>query len=149
MIEATILSKHKRLFFTWKKFKYHSWSITELQNWMCSARWILRRYRDRTTLPKYTTTPVSISQLNYPTSHLYQQTAHHPPNNNHFKVSAITKFYPKTDITIIPTYTDLNLQKVVTLPTTPTNTSPQKSAVRNKSLNFSSNFPIPINTSLH
>ena len=109
MMEATILPKHKRLFFACKKLKYHSWNITQLQNWLNSSRSILRRYRDRTTLHKCTTTPVSTSQLNHPTSHPYQHNVHLPPNNNHFKVSVITRFYSKTDITITPKHIDLNL----------------------------------------
>ena len=46
ILEAEILPKHKRLFFACKKLQYQLWSITELQNWLSSARKILRRYRD-------------------------------------------------------------------------------------------------------
>ena len=149
MMETSILPKHQRLLFACKKSKYRSWSITELHNWLSSTRRILRRYRDQTTVHKFTTTPVSTSQIHHPTSHPYQHTVHRSPNNDHFKVSTITRFYSKTDITIIPKHINLNLQKVVTLPTPPTNTFPQKFEVRNTSSNLCFNFPIPINTSLH
>ena len=46
ILEAKILPKHKILFFVCKKLKYQAWNITELQNWLSSARKILRRYRD-------------------------------------------------------------------------------------------------------
>ena len=49
---------------------------------------------------------------------------------------------------MIPTSIDLDLQKVNNIPTTSTTTFPKKTSVRNTSLNSSSNFPIPITTSL-
>ena len=118
--EANILPKHKKIFFECTKLQYLQWSTKELQRWLGIARKIIRRYKlnfkkkVRSKInPNYSTvidtnTLVSTSQLNHPTSHQYQHKVHRPPNNNHFKVSTITRFYPKTDTNLNPTSLDFN-----------------------------------------
>ena len=96
ILEAKILPKHKRLFFACKKVQYQSWSITELQDWLSSARKILRRYRDRIV-----DAPINITS-NLPSKHI----VHCPPNNNYYTASPITKYYTKYNSYMIPTSTN-------------------------------------------
>ena len=85
ILEAKILPNHKMLFFACKKMQYQSWSITELQNWLSSARRILRRYRARIVdAPNHTTSTL-------PSEHI----VHCPPNTNHYIASPITNYYKK------------------------------------------------------
>ena len=142
-----MLSKHKRLLFSRQKSKYQSWNITELQNWLISASYILRKYRDQTITLTRTDTSVTTSQLNHNTNQPYQHKVHLPHNNNHYISSTITKFYLKQDTHMIPTSIDLDLQKADNKPTLSITTTPHKPSVRNTSLYLSSNLPIPITTS--
>ena len=100
--------------------KYQTWSITELQNWLSSARKILRRYRDRIV-----DAPINITS-NLPSKHI----VHCPPNNNHYTASPITKYYTKHNSYMIPTSTNSTLQNI----SNPTNTIASKlPSVRNPS----------------
>ena len=148
-LETKILPKHKTLFFAYKNLKYQSWNIIELQNWLSSARHILRRYRDRSIIPTRTDTPVITSHLNYNTHKSYQHIVHRPPNHNHYTVSTIAKFYPIKDPHTIPTSIDIDLHKTDSIPTTSTTTFPYNPSVRNTPSNFSSNFSSPIITYYH
>ena len=108
------------LYFACKKLQYQSWSITELQNWLNSARKILRRYRDRIV-----DVPINITS-NLSSKHI----VHCPPNNNHYIVSPITKYYTKHNSYMIPTSTNSTLQNI----SNPTNTIASKlPSVRNPS----------------
>ena len=127
------------MFFVYKKLQYQSWNITELQNWLSSARCILRRYRDRTVAPTQL-----IHNKNLPSQHI----VHRPPNHNHYTVSTITKYYPKKDPHIIPTSINLELQKDKYIPTTSSIIVLNISSVRNTSPNLTSNYYTPRSTSL-
>ena len=120
ILEANMLPKHKRLFFVCKKLKYQTWNITELQNWLSSARKILRRYRDRIVVAPINTTS------NLPSKYI----VHCPPNNNHYTSSPITKYYTKHNSYMILTSTNPTLQNI----SNPTNTIVSKlPSVRNPS----------------
>ena len=120
ILEAKILPKDKILFFIYKKLKYQAWSIIELQNWLSSARKILRIYRDQIVdAPIHTTS-------NLPSKHI----VHYSPNNNHYTASPITKYYTKHNSYMIPTSTNSTLQNI----SNPTNTIASKlPSVRNPS----------------
>ena len=135
-----ILSKHKRLFFACKKIQYQSWNITELQNWLSSARRILHKYRERIVDP----THLSHSK-NLPSKHIMNR----PPNHNHYKVFPITKYYPKHNPHMIPTSIDQARQKDNTIPTPSTTTVPHTPSVGNTSPNLPSNSSSPRTTSLN
>ena len=141
ILEAKILPKNKRIFFACKKLQYQSWNITELQNWLSSARCILRRYRDRTVAPTQL-----IHNKNLSSQHIV---VHRPPNHNHYTVSTITKYYPKSYSHIIPTSIDLELPKDNSIPTTSTTIVSNIPSVRNTSSSLASNYYTPRSTSLN
>ena len=114
------------MFFACKKLQYQSWNITELQNWLSSARRILRRYWERIVDP---------TKVSNTTSLLSQYIVHHPPNHNHYTVSLITKYYTKNNPYMIPTYTNPPLQKYTLIPKTTTTIVSKIPSVRNTSPN--------------
>ena len=109
ILEATILPIYKKLVFSCKASNYQLWSITELQKWLSTVRGILRRYRDRNIITKRTDIPVPTHQLNINQLQPYQYTVHRPLNNNYYKVSKVTIFYPLTYPNIIPTSTNFDI----------------------------------------
>ena len=104
-----ILPRRKKLFFSCKSSKYRLWSISELQKWLSTARGILRRYRDRKIITKRTDILSPPHPLNNYKLQRYQHTVHRQSNNNHYKISKLTKLYSLTDPTIIPTCTDFDI----------------------------------------
>ena len=64
---------------------------------------------------------------------VYQHIVHIAPNNNHYKVSKITKFYSIIGPNKIPTSIDLNIQNAVKLPVALTNPLSTNPSVRNTS----------------
>mgnify|MGYP001441817880 CR=1 FL=1 len=100
--------------------QYQSWSITELQNWLSSARRILRRYRARIVdAPIHTTSTL-------PSEHI----VHCPPNTNHYIASPITNYYKKKTSSMIPISVNPPLQHI----SNPTNNiASHLSSVRNPS----------------
>ena len=107
---------------------------------MSSARRILRRYRDRTVAP---------TQLIHTTKLPSQHIVHRPPNHNHYTVSTITKYYPKSYSHMIPTSIDLELPKDNSIPTTSTTIVSNIPSVRNTSSSLASNYYTPRSTSLN